>query len=222
MLESQRHADFHSKENLELADEFIRYETKDCTQNPVEIEWVKGDTTETINNLKTGDVDIGITYNTAAELNAIKSGFAHGCNQCLACESCQENNQSADMEFCGMAGDCSCCESCHDYPCYSFRDHFYLVGPNENLDGEQRLEENDSIVTMFSKIYVTAEAKNSAVRFLSRYDKSATNIKDSELWIKAGQVSFWLFEQPLLRWERSLIICRYHGHQPIHGGIIST
>lgn len=94
-----------------------------------------------------------------------------------------------------MAGDCSCCENCHDYPCYSFRDHFYLVGPKGNLEGEQRLEENDSILTMFSKIYSAAEADNSAVRFLSRYDKSATNIKDSELWIKTGQVSLWPFEQ---------------------------
>jgi hypothetical protein len=31
-----------------------------------------------------------------------------------------------------------------------------------------------------------------ATRFLSRYDKSATNIKDSEIFIKIGQVSLQL------------------------------
>lgn len=41
---------------------------------------------------------------------------------------------------------------------------------------------------MFSKIYSAAEA-GSDVRFLSRYDKSATNIKEADLWLKIGQVS---------------------------------
>jgi ABC-type tungstate transport system permease subunit len=43
---------------------------------------------------------------------------------------------------------------------------------------------------MFSNIYETAEegTSNPPVRFLTRYDKSATNIKDSQLWIGIGQV----------------------------------
>jgi ABC-type tungstate transport system permease subunit len=43
---------------------------------------------------------------------------------------------------------------------------------------------------MFSNIYETAEEGTSdpPVRFLTRYDKSATNIKDSQLWIGIGQV----------------------------------
>ncbi|OGE50169.1 hypothetical protein PENARI_c018G01945 [Penicillium arizonense] len=44
--------------------------------------------------------------------------------------------------------------------------------------------------SLFSNIYETAEegTSNPPVRFLTRYDKSATNIKDSQLWIGIGQV----------------------------------
>ncbi|KAI2699508.1 hypothetical protein CBS147332_8394 [Penicillium roqueforti] len=172
----------------ELADNFIQNRTNECTKNPFKIKWVKGDTTETINNLKSGDVDIGITYSTAAERLAIQSGIAHGCDQCLACEKCQNGDHKSDKEFCGTEGNCDCCEKCQDYPCYIFRDHFYLVGPTHNLPGELKLKREDGILSMFSKIYNAAESSNSNVRFLSRFDKSATNIKDSELWIKVGQV----------------------------------
>jgi len=47
---------------------------------------------------------------------------------------------------------------------------------------------------MFSDLYAAAEATYAAgasatpVRFLSRFDKSATNIKDSQLFISIGQV----------------------------------
>jgi ABC-type tungstate transport system permease subunit len=46
---------------------------------------------------------------------------------------------------------------------------------------------------MMADLYAAAEAEtptNPPTRFLSRYDKSATNIKDSELWIGIGQVSW--------------------------------
>ena len=45
--------------------------------------------------------------------------------------------------------------------------------------------------TLFSLLYQAAEAtKNttSPARFLTRYDKSATNIKESTLWLAIGQV----------------------------------
>lgn len=43
---------------------------------------------------------------------------------------------------------------------------------------------------MFSQIRQVAENEVTTppVRFLSRYDKSATNIKDSLLWVSIGQV----------------------------------
>lgn len=37
---------------------------------PVQIDWVVGDTTESIKYLATGDADIAITYNAAAETRA--------------------------------------------------------------------------------------------------------------------------------------------------------
>lgn len=49
---------------------------------------------------------------------------------------------------------------------------------------------NQDIKSQFSEIYTAAENGTSdpPVRFLTRYDKSATNIKDSSLWLSIGQV----------------------------------
>lgn len=70
---------------------------------------------------------------------------------------------------------------------YAFRDHFLIVGPTSN---PANLSNNSDVLTMFSDLHAAAEAATSTipVRFLSRYDKSATNIKDSFLWISIGQV----------------------------------
>ncbi|KAK5047420.1 hypothetical protein LTR84_006516 [Exophiala bonariae] len=74
---------------------------------------------------------------------------------------------------------------------YAFRDHFLLVGPPSN---PANLTNSSSILSMFSNLYAAAEAAYAAgasappVRFLSRFDKSATNIKDSQLFISIGQV----------------------------------
>lgn len=71
---------------------------------------------------------------------------------------------------------------------YAFRDHFLLVGPKSN---PANISKSTDIFTMFSQIRTVAENEQTTppVRFLSRYDKSATNIKDSFLWISIGQVS---------------------------------
>ena len=132
-----------------LANEFIRYKAPEHFR----IAWYKGDTTETINFLKEGTVDVGITYSPIAEKIAIEQGIAE------------------------------------DPSYYAFRDHFWLVGPPSN---PAKLSPSSDIVEMFSQMYTTAEAGNTQppVKFLTRFDKSATNIKDSELWIKIGQVSF--------------------------------
>ncbi|KAG6853764.1 hypothetical protein C0991_001594 [Blastosporella zonata] len=90
---------------------------------------------------------------------------------------------------------------------YGFRDHFLLVGPPSNpaaLDAD-----NDDVLQMFNKIVstgnvdaVTPPADRAAVRFLSRFDKSATNIKESSLFVTIGQVpwafaySIWYHQYP--------------------------
>ncbi|KIK66445.1 hypothetical protein GYMLUDRAFT_239395 [Collybiopsis luxurians FD-317 M1] len=74
-----------------------------------------------------------------------------------------------------------------------FVDHFYLVGPASNPAG---LAPGDSVHEIFSKIaaggaqdaVTPPTSKRPPIRFLSRFDKSATNIKESELFIKIGQV----------------------------------
>ncbi|RAH70313.1 uncharacterized protein BO66DRAFT_451160 [Aspergillus aculeatinus CBS 121060] len=70
---------------------------------------------------------------------------------------------------------------------YAWRDYSLLVGPHFN---PVRLNKTDDILTMFSSLYTAAENDSAPVRtrFLSRYDKSTTNIKESDLWIGIGQV----------------------------------
>ena len=71
---------------------------------------------------------------------------------------------------------------------YAFRDHFLLVGPPSN---PANISKTADILTIFSQLRAAADAAVTelSVRFLSRYDKSATNIKVSSLWIGIGQVS---------------------------------
>ncbi|GJJ07188.1 hypothetical protein Clacol_001388 [Clathrus columnatus] len=80
---------------------------------------------------------------------------------------------------------------------YGFRDHFMLVGPKTNPAGLN--PQNDDILAMFNKLVtvgnvdaVIPPANRPPVRFLSRYDKSATNIKESQLFITIGQVPWAL------------------------------
>lgn len=136
---------------IALANAFIQQSVKNGS-SPFRVAWYTSDTTETINYLQSGTVDVGITYSPTAEQIAINEGIALSPSY------------------------------------YIFRDHFLLVGPPSNPAG---LSNSSDILTMFSDIYDTAQAANTTppVRFLTRYDKSATNIKDSYLWISIGQVS---------------------------------
>ncbi|KAI1918551.1 hypothetical protein LOZ58_002459 [Ophidiomyces ophidiicola] len=132
-----------------LADAFIQSEIE-AGSKPFRVAWYKSDTTVTINYLKVGTVDVGITYSAVAENISIQQGIA---------------------------------ESRH----YAFRDHFMLTGPPSN---PANLTKSDDIMNMFSSMHTAAEAGKSdpPVRFLSRYDKSATNIKEASLWLSIGQV----------------------------------
>lgn len=40
---------------------------------------------------------------------------------------------------------------------------------------------------MFSQLFIAATKPDSTIRFLSRFDKSATNIKESFIWASIGQ-----------------------------------
>lgn len=75
---------------------------------------------------------------------------------------------------------------------YGFHDHFYFVGPNSNPAG---LNTSESVLAMAQKIVAvgnqqvaTPPADGVVTRFLSRFDKSATNIKESQIFITIGQV----------------------------------
>ncbi|KAG9079256.1 hypothetical protein FS749_008672 [Ceratobasidium sp. UAMH 11750] len=145
-----------------LADEFIKSEMQSSSATAFKVEWVKGDTTETLGYLGTGQADVGITYNKAAECQAVKDGVA------------------TRRE-------------------YGFRDHFYLAGPGPDVNpaGLEPIKGNETedILQQFQKIVRTGNnppLTGKPTRFLSRYDKSATNIKDSELFVRIGQVPWAL------------------------------
>ncbi|QRW10813.1 tungstate-binding protein [Ceratobasidium sp. AG-Ba] len=158
-----------------LANQFVDYCVQSGNGSRFKVEWIKGDTTETIGYLGTGQTDVGITYSKAAECQAV-------------------NDQVSDRRE------------------YGFRDHFYLVGPSaggSNNSNPARLiptsdgNKSEDILQQIQKIVRTGNLQGTPpTRFLSRYDKSATNIKDSELFIRVGQVpwalaySKWYHEYP--------------------------
>ena len=132
-----------------LANAYIQWVAASGQPAPT-VEWYKSDTTQTIEYLATGAVDIGITYNPSAEAVAIHQGTALSPAQ------------------------------------YLFRDHFLLVGPPSN---PANLSNTTNIGVLFAQLHAAAELDTATpqVRFLSRYDKSATNIAESKLWLAIGQ-----------------------------------
>ncbi|KAK0473725.1 hypothetical protein IW261DRAFT_674593 [Armillaria novae-zelandiae] len=155
-----------------FADAFIKWRVESSQEEPFKVEWYLGDTTQSLSYLSLGYVDVAFTYNKAAELAEIKS------------------KKAVRREL-------------------VFMDHFYLVGPTSNpaaLDGS-----TDDVSDMFNKIVGCGNvdlaippdpSERPPTRFLSRYDKSATNIKESELFIEIGQVpwaltySSWYHQYP--------------------------
>ncbi|KAK7451200.1 hypothetical protein VKT23_012532 [Stygiomarasmius scandens] len=140
--------------------------------DPFLVQWYLGDTTQSIAYLSAGYIDVALTYNAAAEEAAVKSGNA------------------IERKL-------------------TFYDHFYLVGPASNP--AKLSPSSDTALDMFNKIVSTGNADTvippdpsvrPPTRFLSRFDKSATNIKESELFIKIGQVpwalaySSWYHQYP--------------------------
>lgn len=149
-----------------FADAFIKWRVQEFGEQPFLVEWYLGDTTQTLSYLSLGYIDVAFTYNEAAELAELKLGKA------------------VKREL-------------------VFMDHFYLVGPASNpakLDGS-----SDNVSDMFNKIVSSGNADvvippdpsvRPPTRFLSRFDKSATNIKESEIFIKIGQVPWALAYSP--------------------------
>lgn len=134
-----------------LANAYIQ-ESVNNGSSPFTVAWYTSDTTYSIQYLKTGLIDVGITYSPAAENIAVDQGIAQP----------------------------------EIY--YAFRDHFLLVGPPSN---PANITKSSDIRTIFSDIHEAAEGPTTdpPVRFLTRYDKSATNIKEALLWASIGQVS---------------------------------
>ncbi|KAK1223620.1 hypothetical protein PQX77_013517 [Marasmius sp. AFHP31] len=171
-----------------FANAYIKFCVQKKGIDPFQVAWYLGDTTQSLHYLASSLVDVACTYNAAAEQQSMNSGAA------------------VQREL-------------------IFLDHFYLVGPPKNP--AHLSSRNDSVLDMFNKIVVSGNEDavrppdpniRPTTRFLSRYDKSATNIKESELFIKIGQVpwayaySTWYHQYarfPLQALEAASLLAEY-------------
>ena len=61
-----------------------------------------------------------------------------------------------------------------------------LEGPKKN-PANLTVSPGTTIQDLFSQLFIAAIASDNTIRFLSRFDKSATNIKESAIWASIGQ-----------------------------------
>ena len=61
-----------------------------------------------------------------------------------------------------------------------------LEGPKKN-PANLTVSPDTTIQDLFSQLFIAAIASDNTIRFLSRFDKSATNIKESAIWASIGQ-----------------------------------
>ena len=61
-----------------------------------------------------------------------------------------------------------------------------LKGPKTD-PAKLALSADKTIQGLFSQLFIAAIASDNSIRFLSRFDKSATNIKESAIWASIGQ-----------------------------------
>lgn len=95
---------------------------------------------------------------------------------------------------------------------YAWRDHWLLVGPKTNpahLPFANEATPNLTIQELFMRLLMaaieTADTRT-PVRFLSRYDKSAANIKESFLWTSIGQTPW---SEPYSTWYHRFVAFPY-------------
>lgn len=79
---------------------------------------------------------------------------------------------------------------------YAWRDSFMLVGPADNPAHLPPHPSSASIHQLFASLF-RAAIDDPSVKFLSRYDKSAANIRESAIWTTLG-LTPW--SEPFSRW----------------------
>ncbi|KAE9378272.1 hypothetical protein N431DRAFT_528464 [Stipitochalara longipes BDJ] len=87
---------------------------------------------------------------------------------------------------------------------YIWRDHWMLVGPTSN-PANLPTSGSSSIYDLFTQLFracISSQSSPTPIRFLSRYDKSAANIKESSLWTAIGQTPW---SHPRSSWYHTYI-----------------
>jgi ABC-type tungstate transport system permease subunit len=77
-----------------------------------------------------------------------------------------------------------------DRVAYGWRDRWMLVGPSSNPAGLKD-DLKQSIYRLFMDLYIKMEGSKDTkapIQFLSRWDKSASNVKEQEIWSYLGHV----------------------------------
>ena len=83
-----------------------------------------------------------------------------------------------------------------------------LSGPKDNPAGlpvDQRLSLQDLFALVFQAA-VSTQGSSKPVRFLSRYDKSASNIRESLMWSSIGQTPW---SEPYSQWYHRFVAFPY-------------
>ncbi|KAM0802258.1 putative extracellular tungstate binding protein [Usnea florida] len=90
---------------------------------------------------------------------------------------------------------------------YVWRDHWMLVGPKNN-PAEIPTDRRESIYVLLMRLFSALEQNKdnkeprTPIKFLSRYDSSACNIKESSLWATIGQTPW---APPVATWYHMLV-----------------
>lgn len=100
----------------------------------------------------------------------------------------QDGSADVAITYCSAAEKMAIAQDIATKRLYLFRDHFLIVGP---IGNPAKLSSSQDVYSIMESVFRSAESKNTTslpTRWLSRYDKSATNIKESQLWLGIGQV----------------------------------
>lgn len=101
--------------------------------------------------------------------------------------------------------------------------HLSIEGPKSN-PANLTVSPDTTIQALFSHLLIEAIASDNTVRFLSRYDKSATNIKESAIWTSIGQTpwsypfSFFYHINPEFPYQALATAAKLHEYTLIDRG----
>jgi len=171
-----------------FAEGFISHHIKTTGVPPFAVAWMASDTTMSFNSLALQAVDLSITYHPVAEKTAIQQGIA-------------ERREYIWRDHWMLVGTSHPSFS-HSIPEYPTEQE--IKGPKSN-PANLSTSGSATIYDLFTHLFcacIESQSPKSPIRFLSRYDKSAANIKESAIWTAIGQTP-WSY--PRSSWYHTFV-----------------